>query len=122
MRSLMLSILFLQGNVLASSLAPPVGIHLAIDADFPDPSFVQAPDGAWYAFGTNGNGKNIQVASSPDFDKWTLLDVDALPKPSSWETDAHHWAPDVHLRVRKQQNHEGIGNNGWIFSRTMEST
>lgn len=83
------------------------GIQLAIDADFPDPSFVQAPDGTWYAFGTDGNGKNIQVASSPDFDTWTLLDVDALPNISGWETANNHWAPDVHLRVTYPINMEG---------------
>jgi hypothetical protein len=77
------------------------GIQLAIDANFPDPSFLQAPDGMWYAFGTNGNGKHIQVASSPDFNTWTLLNVDALPNISSWETANNHWAPDVHLRVGK---------------------
>lgn len=72
---------------------------MAINADFPDPSFVQHTDGTWYAFGTNGNGKHIQVAHSPDFQTWTLLDVDALPTLAGWETDVDHWAPDVIRRV-----------------------
>ncbi|KAL4920802.1 glycosyl hydrolase [Aspergillus aurantiobrunneus] len=49
---------------------------LAIDANFPDPSFIQAPDGRWYAFGTVGNGNQVQVAVSHDFHKWALLDDD----------------------------------------------
>lgn len=72
-----------------------MGLH----TDFPDPSFLQATDGMWYAFATNGNGKRIQVASSKDFSSWTLLDIEALPTLSSWETDKDHYAPDVILRV-----------------------
>ncbi|KAI9036730.1 glycoside hydrolase family 43 protein [Aspergillus affinis] len=71
------------------------GARLAIDSDFPDPSFVGAPDGTWYAFGTNGNGKRIQVATSPDFQTWTLTDKEALPTLAGWETEIDHWAPDV---------------------------
>jgi hypothetical protein len=61
---------------------------------------MKAADNKWYAFGTNGNGKRIQVARSDDFNTWTLLDVEALPTLSTWETDRDHWAPDVVLRVR----------------------
>ncbi|KAL1998382.1 hypothetical protein VTN02DRAFT_6296 [Thermoascus thermophilus] len=68
---------------------------MAIDADFPDPGFVKGPNGLWYAFGTNGNGKRVQVATSPDFETWTLLDVEALPTLAGWETEVDHWAPDV---------------------------
>ncbi|KAJ5157699.1 uncharacterized protein N7482_008799 [Penicillium canariense] len=69
-----------------------------LNTDFPDPSFMKAADGKWYAFGTNGNGKRVQVAVSPDFSHWTLLDIDALPTLGSWETAKDHWAPDVVLR------------------------
>ena len=72
-----------------------MGLH----TNFPDPSFLKAADGTWYAFGTNGNGKRVQVASSHDFVSWTLLDIEALPTLSGWETDTNHWAPDVILRV-----------------------
>ncbi|KAL2817311.1 glycoside hydrolase family 43 protein [Aspergillus granulosus] len=68
---------------------------LAIDSDFPDPSFLQAPDGSWYAFGTNGNNRRVQVAVSSDFHSWTLTDVEALPTLAPWETAIDHWAPDV---------------------------
>ncbi|KAJ5218029.1 uncharacterized protein N7498_000128 [Penicillium cinerascens] len=74
------------------------GVSMGLDTDFPDPSFLKAQDGKWYAFGTNGNGKRIQVASSDDFSSWTLLDIEALPTLSSWETDKEHYAPDVILR------------------------
>lgn len=75
------------------------GIHMGLNTDFPDPSFLKATDGKWYAFGTNGNGKRIQVASSSDFNTWTLLDIEALPTLSTWETDKDHYAPDVIQRV-----------------------
>lgn len=70
-----------------------------MNTDFPDPSFMKAADNKWYAFGTNGNGKRIQVARSDDFNKWTLLDVEALPTLAPWETAIDHWAPDVVMRV-----------------------
>lgn len=75
-------------------------ITLALNSDFPDPAFVQHTDGSWYAFGTSGNGKRIQVAHSNDFVSWSLLDVEALPTLSGWETEPDHWAPDVFKRVR----------------------
>ncbi|KAH8692055.1 putative endo-arabinase [Talaromyces proteolyticus] len=68
---------------------------LALNTDFPDPAFIQHTDGSWYAFGTNSNGKRIQVAHSNDFESWTLLDLEALPTLSGWETEVNHWAPDV---------------------------
>ncbi|OJJ97720.1 glycoside hydrolase family 43 protein [Aspergillus aculeatus ATCC 16872] len=82
--------------VLGSPVAPrSAGPWLAIDSDFPDPGFVQGDDGAWYAFGTNGNGRTVQVATSPDFESWTLLDKEAMPTLAGWETAVDHWAPDV---------------------------
>ncbi|PYH38201.1 glycoside hydrolase family 43 protein [Aspergillus neoniger CBS 115656] len=71
------------------------GPWLALDTDFPDPGFVQADDGTWYAFGTNGNNRTVQVAKSTDFKTWTLLDKEALPTLAGWETQIDHWAPDV---------------------------
>lgn len=75
------------------------GPWLALDTDFPDPGFVQADDGTWYAFGTNGNNRTVQVAKSTDFKTWTLLDKEALPTLAGWETQIDHWAPDVVRRV-----------------------
>jgi hypothetical protein len=87
--------------VLGSPLLPKraKGAWMSLHTDFPDPSFMKAADGKWYAFGTNGNGKRVQVAVSDDFNKWTLLDIEALPTLAGWETEKDHWAPDVVMRV-----------------------
>jgi hypothetical protein len=71
---------------------------------------MKAADNKWYAFGTNGNGKRIQVARSDDFNTWTLLNVEALPTLSTWETDRDHWAPDVVLRVSLASTPEKMPN------------
>ncbi|KAJ5240476.1 uncharacterized protein N7469_002067 [Penicillium citrinum] len=71
------------------------GSKLALDNDFPDPSFVNVPGGKWYAFGTEGNGKRVQVAESDDFASWKLLNIEGLPNVAAWEEDAMHFAPDV---------------------------
>ncbi|KAI2606541.1 glycoside hydrolase family 43 protein [Hypoxylon sp. NC1633] len=69
------------------------------DQDFPDPSILQDEDGTWYAFGTAGNGKQVQVATGENlYQGWSLLrDVDALPQSAAWTTGRNTWAPDVHL-------------------------
>ncbi|OTA99899.1 glycoside hydrolase family 43 protein [Hypoxylon sp. CI-4A] len=71
----------------------------AFPQDFADPSVTQDEDGTWYAFGTTGNGKQIQVARSEGiYGNWSLLDeVDAMPEVASWSTGTNTWAPDVHL-------------------------
>lgn len=93
--------LALTTGALASPLQKRVaGPRLVLDTNFPDPSFVQdGNDDSWYAFGTNGNGKRVQVAHSTDFETWTLLDKEALPTLAGWETEIDHWAPDVVQRV-----------------------
>ena len=67
-----------------------------IAANFPDPSWVQVGD-TYYAFSTSSAGRNVQVATSPDFKTWTLLNgKDALPKLGPWGSDGTSiWAPDV---------------------------
>ncbi|KAI9657076.1 MAG: hypothetical protein M1821_003242 [Bathelium mastoideum] len=66
--------------------------------NFPDPSIIQV-NSTWYSFATTTGGKvHIQVASSPDFNNWTLKEgYDALPNLPSWVDQAHPntWAPDV---------------------------
>ncbi|KAK3638140.1 hypothetical protein LTR22_017952 [Elasticomyces elasticus] len=59
----------------------------------------------WYAFATRtiGGSTHIQVASSPDFNTWTLVrnsdgsQKDALPNLPAWVNAAssNTWAPDV---------------------------
>ena len=66
-------------------------------ADFPDPSVMQDADGQWYAFGTEGNGKQVQAATAATITgPWELIqDVDLLPSPPPWATGRLTWAPDV---------------------------
>lgn len=60
------SLLFLQASA-AQSYQNPV-----LDMDFPDPTVVKGLDGAFYAYGTMGNGHRIQVASSLDLVRTNL--------------------------------------------------
>lgn len=66
-----------------------------LDRDFPDPDTLKA-DGWYYAYATNGNGRNIQVARSQDLVKWEVL-TDALPKLPAWAAQdfGWAWAPEV---------------------------
>jgi arabinan endo-1,5-alpha-L-arabinosidase len=78
----------------AASYANPV-----LDADFPDPTVIQAPDGFYYGYATqterDGKWVNIQVARSADLVHWDDLG-DALPTKPGWaSTTQDFWAPDV---------------------------
>jgi len=64
-----------------------------ITQDFPDPAFINV-NGTYYAFATTSGGLNIRMATSPDFDTWTVSDQDALPALPAWSSGAT-WAPDV---------------------------
>jgi arabinan endo-1,5-alpha-L-arabinosidase len=79
---------------IAGTYANPV-----LDADFPDPAVILAPDGCYYAYATqtlrDGEWINIQVARSPNLVHWELLG-DALPEKPSWARDTQDfWAPFV---------------------------
>ena len=70
-----------------------------LDADFPDPSVILAPDGSYYAYATqtrrNGHWINIQVARSKDLVQWDHLG-DALPEKPVWAGETQDfWAPSV---------------------------
>ncbi|KAL1304488.1 hypothetical protein AAFC00_003478 [Neodothiora populina] len=75
------------------SVAGPV-----ITANFPDPGLMKVGD-TWYAFATRTKGTtiHIQVASSPDFETWTVINEDALPTLPAWiyQPSWNTWAPDV---------------------------
>lgn len=71
-----------------------------LDADFPDPAVLRAPNGYHYLYGTQGGGdramRNIQAARSRDLIRWEPLD-DALPVKPSWASRTQDfWAPHVH--------------------------
>jgi arabinan endo-1,5-alpha-L-arabinosidase len=76
----------------ARSFANPV-----LDADFPDPAVLKAPDGFYYAYATqterDGRQINIQVARSRDLVSWQHLG-DALPTKPAWASKTwNFWAP-----------------------------
>ena len=64
-----------------------------ITSNFPDPAFINV-GGTYYAFATSNGDQNVQIATSPDFDTWTVTGSDALPTIPSWST-GDVWAPDV---------------------------
>src|SRR5207245_9890371 len=78
---------------LAGSYANPV-----LDADFPDPTVIRAPDGSYYGYATQtkrgGAWINLQLAESKDLIHWRYLG-DALPVKPSWASQTQDfWAPD----------------------------
>lgn len=73
-----------------------------ITSNFPDPAFINV-GGTYYAFATTNGAQNVQVATSPDFNTWTVTGSDALPTIPSWST-GDVWAPDVTQLVRNCTN------------------
>ena len=98
------SILALLGAFTLLSCATPNGRHPGftnpvLDADFPDPAVIRAPDGYYYAYATQtmvGNKwLNLQVARSRDLVRWEHLG-DALPAKPKWAGKTQDfWAPHV---------------------------
>ncbi len=78
-----------------AALPPVTYTNPVLAHDFPDP-FVLVEGGSYYAFATNGGGKNIQAATSANLAAWSDL-PDALPNLPAWA--AKHagltWAPSV---------------------------
>jgi arabinan endo-1,5-alpha-L-arabinosidase len=80
-------------------VAPGVYSNPVLDADFPDPAVIRAPDGFYYAYATqterNGKWINLQLARSRDLVTWQHLG-DALPAKPEWASKTQDfWAPDV---------------------------
>ncbi|MBD8061078.1 glycoside hydrolase family 43 protein [Oceanitalea stevensii] len=76
-----------------SSSSPAEDVNPVIHDDFPDPDVLEV-DGVYYAYGTNGNLRNVRVARSTDLVEWELLE-DALPELPSWVIPGKTWAPEV---------------------------
>ena len=68
---------------------PPV-----YDGDFPDPFVLLAPDGRYFAYGTQTGDLNIQVMESEDLARWRHRG-DALPELPPWAGSGLTWAPAV---------------------------
>ena len=77
----------------------PAYANPVLDADFPDPALIRAPDGFYYAYATqterDGKMINIQVARSANLRQWQHLG-DALPAKPAWASKTQDfWAPHV---------------------------
>jgi beta-xylosidase len=64
-------------------------------ANFPDPGVINV-DGTYYAYATNGSGRNVQLAISNDLVSWTVKS-DAMPALPRWVklSPSDVWAPEV---------------------------
>lgn len=96
-----LSLLLFSGSAVEARRAPQGSTYAnpVIDADFPDPDVMRAPDGLYYAYATQTQKDdrwiNIQLARSADLVHWRYLG-DALPVKPAWAAKVQDfWAPDV---------------------------
>jgi len=94
------AVAFLAGCATPTGTVPEPGFaNPVIDADFPDPTVIKAPDGLYYAYATqtqrDGRWVNIQVARSTDLARWDYLG-EALPAKPKWASKTQDfWAPHV---------------------------
>lgn len=65
-----------------------------IDRNFPDPDVLDS-GGTFYAYATNDNNRNVQVATSTDLDSWEVQATDVFPDLPSWVIPGKTWAPEV---------------------------
>ena len=87
-----------------------------LNADFPDPTVIRAPDGLYYAYGTQtkrgGRWTNIQLATSPDLVHWRTIG-DALPVKPRWaSTTQDFWAPHVQRAGKRYIMYLSVKPNG----------
>jgi arabinan endo-1,5-alpha-L-arabinosidase len=95
----MRAILPLLALLLTGAARPATFANPVLDADFPDPAVLKAPDGFYYAYATqsdrDGKKVNLQVARSRDLVRWHWLG-DALPVKPTWASRTwNFWAPHV---------------------------
>jgi arabinan endo-1,5-alpha-L-arabinosidase len=103
--ALLLTVNVISGCATFPELPTKAIVNPVIDANFPDPAALKAPDGYYYAYATQGDvsGKmqNIQVARSRDLANWERIG-DAMPVKPGWASQTQDfWAPHVSL-------HDGV--------------
>jgi arabinan endo-1,5-alpha-L-arabinosidase len=76
-----------------SSFAAGCPENPVLDQNFADPEILAASDG-YLAYATNGAGRKVQIAFSPDLAHWTIR-KDALPRLPRWAVIGWTWAPQV---------------------------
>lgn len=79
----------------AAAPGPDEFANPVLRADFPDPHIIEVDD-TYYAYATNGSGKNVQLATSADLVTWQLR-TDAMPALGKWVrlSEPLVWAPEV---------------------------
>ncbi|RSS53691.1 hypothetical protein EF912_17510 [Streptomyces sp. WAC07061] len=80
------------GLGLGPAVAAPV-----LDREFADPDVVKV-GGTYHAYATNGDGKNVQHATSRDLKRWQPDSGDVLPVLGGWAAPRRDlvWAPEVY--------------------------
>ncbi|HEV7731871.1 MAG TPA: family 43 glycosylhydrolase, partial [Candidatus Binatia bacterium] len=81
--------LLLAGCWSADNVQPSGGA-----ADFPDPGLLLAPNGRYYRYATQANGKHVPVHSSTSLTGPWTIHPDAFPNPPSWALN-NFWGPEV---------------------------
>jgi beta-xylosidase len=93
--------LALAAAVPALTAEPPAFVPV-LTTDFPDP-FVLLAGGTFYAYATNSEHINVQVATSKNLADWAIAEdparpgypLDALPTLPPWAKSGRTWAPEV---------------------------
>lgn len=72
-------------NMTAGGFKPPhFKTQRVVQSEFADPGVLKVGD-TWYAFATNNGKSNVRVATSTDFESWTVKETwDALPRTGAW--------------------------------------
>ncbi|WP_322409691.1 glycoside hydrolase family 43 protein [Microbacterium invictum] len=79
--------------VMASGCAAAPTLEPVLREDFADPDVLEV-DGGYVAYSSDGNRRNVPVATSDDLRSWELRE-DALPDLPSWIIPGKTWAPEV---------------------------
>ena len=101
--TMVLALTMLGGCATSGNVAAPNTVvnNPVLDENFPDPAVIQAPDGTYYAYATQGEAggamQNIQIARSRNLVQWERVG-DALPTKPVWASQTQDfWAPHVAL-------------------------